>query len=169
MAWLFLAAALVVGAAGAGTGNKRHLVVKVDGGDTIELNLDDLADGETRTFDQRGKTIEVTRNGDEMFVTVDGKRLDGVGTKKVVLHTTETSEGDAATEKRIVVWHAGEGDAAEIVAYRCPEDGTQVLVRRENASDSMQCPLDGRPLEKLKAGDGFAFSFGDPKGGSTSE
>ena len=142
---------------------KRRIVVKADNGGVFEANVDDIADGETRTFQENGKTIEVTRSGDELRVTVDGKALGDGHEKKVFVHSSSNSDGSKSTEKKIIVWN-GEGHAPEGVAdvpaipfrpgrvtYRCAENGVEISLKKEDAIDEkLDNPLCPSLMDKVE-------------------
>ncbi len=62
------------------------------------LKLEDLADGETRTFGEGDHKVTVTRNGDQLSVNIDG--MEGLHGKQVMLATAghdidcKTDDGD---------------------------------------------------------------------------
>ena len=102
-------AAAAVGEApfGAGTADEK-LVLIGEGAGAETFKLDDLRDGESRTFQGKTGTITVTRKGDELEVKVDGE--DGEQ------HITVTSgEGE---EGRIVVRKVEGGDEPHVIVMR---------------------------------------------------
>jgi hypothetical protein len=145
--WSAIAFALTVGLVHGEVVEKRRVVLKSDEGNVFEANLDDLGDGETRTFQDHGKTIEVTRHGDELQVKVDGESMDGKGEKKIFVHSSSNTDGSKSSEKKIIVWN-GEGEAPEGLAdipaipfrpgrvtYRCAENGVEISLKKEDAVD----------------------------------
>jgi hypothetical protein len=104
---------------------KKHVIINING-ETQTYKLEDFTDGETKTFQlKEGKTATVTRHGDKLEVSVDGKALptpDGAGGKKVVIIRRDVnaqSNGDGK-EKVIVL---GEGPEGTL-----PEGGGNVMV-----------------------------------------
>jgi hypothetical protein len=167
----FLAASI------AGAQELRKEVIKIKAGDeTVELQASDLAEGETRTFDEGGKRIAITRSGDSLEVTVDGKPIGGKLPGRVLVRHESEAPAGGEVQKRVFLMHAdgsehlkvhvGDGEAMhleglppdvldrlhESSVYRCPEDETEVRIRKEHASgEAPLCPLDGRPMEKIEA------------------
>jgi hypothetical protein len=114
-------------------------------GITEVIRLDDLADGESRTFDVGDHEIEVRRVGDELklvnqgfelgthggdlhnmvWVTDDGKRIEIDGT-----------EIDASGQRVMVMKVAGDGDEnGKLQTYTVEIDGDQVLLDGEPVVD----------------------------------
>ncbi len=93
---------------------KKHVIINING-ETQTYKLEDFADGETKTFQlKEGKTATVTRHGDKLEVSVDGKALptpDGAGGKRVMIIRRDVnaqSNGDGK-EKVIVLGEGPEG------------------------------------------------------------
>lgn len=91
---------------------EKRIVFNLNG-DVQQFKLEDFADGETKTQQIGGKTIAVTRHGDKLEVSVDGKPMAGpeAGGKKVMIirkEVSSTGEGDGK-EKVIVLGDSPEG------------------------------------------------------------
>jgi hypothetical protein len=114
--------------------------------DATELDLSELADGETRVFGAGDKQVTVERNGDEVTITREKRgeetrsftcRIDRDSCKVL------TFEDDPA--KVMIVMeksrecHDGVGDCAvEVEADAIAVDGAQVLVKKFVDCDSQQ-------------------------------
>ncbi len=120
--WLhwILAAAIVVACgvvlAFAGDDPELRKMVKVNvNGDIESLELDDLADGETREFDAGEHAVTVTRRGDELFVSLDGEEIGGPGpgSDPLVWVTKDEfieSGGEGGARRVVIVKRDCEGD-----------------------------------------------------------
>jgi hypothetical protein len=154
-------------AAVAGEAIRKHEIVLATGDETVTIDAADLADGETRTIEANGKTIQITRNGDQLSVSVDGQSVEALGAKKVYIHETKTETLDAEVadrQRQVFVFNAeADGPGAEVrlealEAHLSAEgfpDGARVL-RWHQDSVSFHCPEDGSVLhvKKQHAGDG---------------
>jgi hypothetical protein len=120
MSWLhvLLAAALVVagGAAlafAAAPDVEKRVKVNING-DVESFQLEDFADGETRTFDAGAHTVTVTRNGDDLEVLLDGEALAGdlmtASGSKSMIWVSEDEDGHLDGEGRRVMILKGHGD-----------------------------------------------------------
>lgn len=119
LTWLhWILAAVIVVAGGAvlafadGDGEVRKMVKVNVNGDVDSLELEDLADGETRTFDAGEHTVTVTRDGDELSVLLDGEPLGGPGGEHMVWVTEDEllKEGDGGARRVMIVKKHGEGE-----------------------------------------------------------
>ncbi len=131
--WLqiVVAAGMVLMAGVAITMSAQEVRVEVlkAGDEEIEIRLDDssetvrledLADGEERTFGTSEHPVTVRRNGDQLEVLLDGKEI-GVGgclhrADKMLWIGDEDHEGDGV--RKIVMLKSGEDMAEEIIELR---------------------------------------------------
>jgi hypothetical protein len=124
LSWMhvMLAAAMVVvgGAvlAFAGGEPEMHKMVKVNvNGDVESLELDDLADGETREFAAGEHTVTVTRIGNELSVLLDGEEIGGpgLGGQHMIWVTKDELVGSGSgTAERMVIVTKDAGDESDL-------------------------------------------------------
>ncbi len=117
--WLLAAAIVLVGGVALlfadGEPELRKMVKVNVNGDLESLELDDLADGETREFNAGEHTITVTRSGDELFVRLDGEEIGGPGPGSDPLVWVTKDEfiekgGDAGARRVVIMKRDCEGD-----------------------------------------------------------
>jgi len=144
---LALAAVLIAGLAaaaagdaafGAGTTEEKLVLLGEDAG-AETFKLDDLRDGESRTFQGKSGTVTVTRKGDALEVKIDGE--DGER------HITVTS---------------GEGEEGRIVVRKVEGGGEPhvIMMRHAGAKDGeVWTGEDGKTIE-ITEGDGHAVFVG---------
>lgn len=90
-------------------------MVKVNVNGSVEnLELEDLADGETREFDAGEHTVTVTRTGDELFVRLDGEEIGGHGLG---------SDAMVWVTKDELIEQAGEGGARRVMIVKSDCEG----------------------------------------------
>lgn len=112
-------------------------------GVTEVVRLDDLADGESRTFDVGDHELVVKRIGDDLTIVSDGHgfgSFGGHGTNVWVTDEGENIEIDGDCEfsenKVIVMKIAGDGgEAGEAKTYTIHVDGDEVLVDGDQTID----------------------------------
>ncbi len=90
---------------------KKHVFINING-ETQTYKLEDFNDGETKTFQlKEGKIVTVTRHGDKLEVSVDGKPLptpDGAGGKKVIIVRRDiNSQSNGDGEEKVMVLRDG--------------------------------------------------------------
>jgi hypothetical protein len=111
-------------------------------GEAETIRLEDLADGEERSFDVGDHSIVVKRAGEDLTVTTDGGPLGSLGGHGTSLDTMvwvsddgEEIEIDADCEhtitKKLIVMSAGSGDEGEAKTYTIHLDGNEVLLDEE--------------------------------------
>jgi hypothetical protein len=157
---LAASAYLAFGDEGAKAVEKHRVVALASGGEVIKLRLDDLKDGETRTFTENGKEIVVTRKGDQLEVTLEGKE----GKEKQITVTlddkadsamTLLSTGDGVVMNKKIIIKDGSGDGkglvfigeddekapheARIMRWDVEEDGKHVFVTGEGGPHAWSC------------------------------
>jgi hypothetical protein len=131
-----LAAVLIAGLAVAAVGEApfaaatadEKLVVIDEGKGAETFKLDDLADGESRTFQGKTGAVTVTRKGDTFEVKIDGED----GEQHITVTTGEGEEGKVLIRKIegggephvMVMRHAGSKDGAAWTA----EDGKTIEI-----------------------------------------
>jgi len=117
--WILAAAIVLAGGVAlvfADGGSELRKMVKVNvNGEVESLELDDLADGETREFDAGEHTVMVTRTGDELFVTLDGEEIGspGSGSDPLVWVTRDgltEPVGEAGARRVVILKSDCEGD-----------------------------------------------------------
>jgi nitrite reductase/ring-hydroxylating ferredoxin subunit len=155
MVWLVAAIVVILGGALIAGAEERieirveaeNDVVSVDvNGVTEVIRLDDLADGESRTFDVGDHELIVTRIGDELKITSDGHGFGSFGE----MHETMVWVGDGGEKieidgdaafggERVIVMNVGdcEGEDCEHAAkaYRIHVDGDEVLLDEDGNVD----------------------------------
>jgi hypothetical protein len=120
-------------------------LVAGDHGELQTLKLEDLADGETRTFGEGDHKVTVTRNGDKLSVKIDG--MEGLHGKHVMIGSAghdidcDTEDGDCnlwvSDDGNIIKMGTGgmhgnmmfigdEGDAHGNVIIKSMGDGTDI-------------------------------------------
>jgi len=88
----------------------ENQVMVMVGDDKTVLNLEDLADGETRTFEEGDHVITVTRHGDTLSVSVDGEEMPETpaslkdGKKTRIYITKKMGDGEAEASAEKFVW-----------------------------------------------------------------
>jgi hypothetical protein len=82
--------------AGDGDAHHHEEVKMIVNGETINLDLDDLAEGETRQFfTNSGKEVVVTREADGLNLSVDGEEIElGGPGRHVMVHRTGDGDHD---------------------------------------------------------------------------
>lgn len=154
--WMqWVVAAIVVILAGAfivSAGERIEVRVEADGGDEISVDvngvtevvrLDDLADGESRTFDVGDHELVVKRVGDDLTIVNDGHAFGSFGSHKTIdTNIWVTDEGENieidGAHKMIMVKTGGcedcdEGDCeGHASAYTIHIDGDDVMVDGEH-------------------------------------
>ena len=120
--WILAAAiVLVCGVAlvFAGDEPEQRKMVKVNvNGDVESLELEDLADGETREFEAGEHTVTVTRVGNELLVNLDGEEIvthphHGMGDEHMVWITKDElleQHGEGGAKRVMIVKSDCEGD-----------------------------------------------------------
>jgi hypothetical protein len=119
-----LAAVLIAGLAAAAVGDARlgdettgeKLILVNEGAAAETFKLDDLRDGESRTFQRKTGAVTVTRKGDTFEVKIDGED----GEQHITVTSGEGEEGhilvrkiDGGDEPHVIVMrHAGTKDGA---------------------------------------------------------
>jgi hypothetical protein len=124
--------------------NDSMVTVDLDG--VVEvLTLDDLADGEIRTFDSAEHQITVRRDGDQLIVEMDGEAIGGGALDLAHAHAHKvimmTAEGDEAHADHKMVFvtgdHAVDGEIHDIQVQVSTdedfvwnaEDGEKIVVK----------------------------------------
>ncbi len=154
MQWVFAAIVVVLlGAFIASAEERIEVRVEADGGDEISVDvngvtevvrLDDLADGESRTFDVGEHELVVKRVGDNLTIVNDGHAFgsfsglhEGLSTNIWVTDEGENIEIDG--ERRMIMVKAGgcedcdEGDCeGHANAYTIHVDGDDVMLNGEH-------------------------------------
>lgn len=169
--WLsiLVAAALVLVAGAllalAGPGGEvaagQRVMVKLD--DTVEtVELEELADGESRELEAGEHTVTVTRRGDRLDVLLDGKELGAPcagcdGLDKMVW--VGKGEGGEPAEHRVVVLKGGAA-GSEDEALR-----TVVMLTRGGAGDE-EVEVDVEALEGCDTAKLRELVLSDAKGGA---
>ncbi|HSL18602.1 MAG TPA: hypothetical protein VLB51_11915 [Methylomirabilota bacterium] len=137
--WLYWVVAsiavILAGAALVAAEERIEVRVENDGGNevTVDINgiaevlrLEDLADGETRTFDVGDHTLVVARAGDHLTVTSEGGPLGAVGEAHDAMVWVE-GDGKPGVRKRVVVVRDGDGESR----YTVELDGDEVDLEGE--------------------------------------
>jgi len=112
-------------------------------GVTEVVRLDDLADGESRTFDVGDHELVVKRVGDDLTIVGDGHGFGAFGGHTANVWVTDDCEeieidGDCEFgEKKVIVMKvAGDGgEAGEAKTYTIHVDGDEVMVDGEQTID----------------------------------
>jgi nitrite reductase/ring-hydroxylating ferredoxin subunit len=159
---------LLVGVALVAAEERIEVKVETDGGDeiTVDVNgqvetihLEDLADGEERSFDVGDHSLVVKRVGDELKLTSDGHAFGALGGHGKSLDTMvwvsddgEEIEIDGACDKKavkkIVVMKSGAEGDGEAKTYKIRIDGDDVMLDKEmniEIDEIMTIGADGHP------------------------
>jgi nitrite reductase/ring-hydroxylating ferredoxin subunit len=154
MQWVLAAILVVVAGALIAAAEEERIEVRVEknGSDevTVDVNgvtevvrLDDLADGESRTFDVGDHELVVTRVGDELTVITEGHEFGSFGHHgKSMDHMIWVSEDgdeieiegdcDHKAVRKMVVLKSGDGGEGETRTYTIHVDGDEVLLDGEH-------------------------------------
>jgi len=137
MYWLVVAAVVVLAGAVVAAAEERIEVkvenrdgneVKVDiNGVTEVIRLDDLEEGESRTFDLGDHTMVVTRVGDHLMVGDNVHTFDALGDAGGALDTLVwvDGEGDPMENKKVIVMRR-DGDGSGESTYTVQLDGDDI-------------------------------------------
>ena len=173
---LLLAVPLLL--AGGGKDEIKKLTV-ISGTDVQQLRLEDFKDGETKTIKGAEGEMQVTRQGDQLKISIKGEQLIVRSGKDKRAFTMTTSSDSGAKLQRWITMTSGEdGDTGvetyfvsgedgkkielkdlpvwvakdDSVLYRCPKDGAELRVSKENAGkDSFTCPVCGTVMTQVEA------------------
>jgi hypothetical protein len=135
---LIITVTLSVGAEAPDAEKKHKMIIKTSDASPVELDLDTLADGESRTFDLDKGRVTATRRGDQIELEIDDgegkvKKMllsgDGDASKVFIARAGKgcaiaTAEGDEAHK---MMW-VGEGGKAFAIGHAEGEAGTAVDV-----------------------------------------
>ena len=140
-------------------------------GEVETIHLDDLADGEERSFDVGDHNLVVKRVGDDLRLTSDGHAFGVLGGHGVDLDTmlwvTDDGEkieidgeGDHSAVKKVVVMKTDAEGGGETRSYTVHIDGEDVLLGNEldiEIDELMDLDAEGHPhavfISKDGAGD----------------
>jgi hypothetical protein len=168
--WLLAAAMVIAGGAALAfadgdPASRQRVKVNVNG-DVESLDLDDLADGESREFEAGEHTVTVTRTGDKLSVMLDGEDVVGRGlggTHTVWITEDEflESAGEDGAERVVIVKRHG-GDVSDLrtitVHAECDpeaEDCEELDIDIESIDELGVAGLDGHPQAVfMTSGDG---------------
>ncbi len=148
----------------------ENVFVRTGGGDIETVRLDELADGETRTFGEGEHEVTATREGDRITIRL---QRDAAG----VAETLDCTVGDdscrvfVSDDDGATVFLVGESDgrigwvtgpeegtvvrlvelsgAAGVSLYECPEGDTTMRLP-EDDSGPYSCPRHGLELKKTR-------------------
>jgi len=139
---------------------QKKAVIKLDGGDPIVLELKDLADGESKTYQSGEHTVVVTRKGDRIAVTVDGKEMDLPGLqwedKDGQIHIF-AQDGDEGQEGKKLIFVTEDVEKGE------GKDGScQVVIHKQKGDGPNEVEV--VKTVKVIAGDGKVVVCGDEDG-----
>ena len=150
MQWVVAAIMVILaGALIAVAEDRIEVRVEKDGGDEVSVDvngvtevirLDDLADGESRTFDVGDHQLEVRRVGDDLTIISDGHEFGSFGDhKSLTTNVWVTDEGENIEidgGKRMIVVKTGDCDGEDCddleKAYTIRVDGDDVLLDGEH-------------------------------------
>jgi nitrite reductase/ring-hydroxylating ferredoxin subunit len=127
-------------------------------GVTEVVRLDDLADGESRTFDVGDHELVVKRIGDDLTIVSDGHgfgTLGGLGTNVWVTDEGEKIEIDGDCEfgaGKVIVVASGDQEAGQAKTYTIHVDGDEVVVDGDRTIDIDE-------IVKLHGGGGHGAIF----------
>ena len=147
----------------------------------LTIRPSDMKDGETKTFEEDGRKVTITKKGDALNVQIQGAgesrtvtivggdqgiriERDGKGPGVTVIRPGELRE-------RIIAGEIPGFDIDHLPRFRtlprdhklqnwfvCPKDKTMLRVPEDAAEKEFNCPVDGTKMEKRKA-QGFQFFF----------
>lgn len=131
-------AVILAGAALVAAEERIEVRVENEGGNevTVDINgveevirLDDLAEGETRTFDVGGHTLVVARAGDHLTVTSEGGPAGAPGVPGEALETMVWVDdgGEPGVRKKVIVVRDGDGENR----YTVELDGDEIDLEGE--------------------------------------
>lgn len=134
-------ALVAVASDGSSTQHGAHFIINAKGAGNADLKLDELAEGETRSFTtDEGKPIEITRTAKGYKISIDGKvtNLDLEGEDGYAFHVD--ADGKSSDGRRIVVMQGGakvNGDGKHVVVLsgdgeHHAEGGKQVVIMTGN-------------------------------------
>ncbi|MGZ7042643.1 MAG: hypothetical protein ACXVH7_12700, partial [Thermoanaerobaculia bacterium] len=139
-------------------------------GSSITVTPSEMKNGETKTFNDDGRTITLRRDGDTIQV-----KVEGAGETKSLTITKEdgtiTIDRDGIHRRTIVIGpdrfeafhempHILPRAGRTQTWYVCPKDHATLRVPEGKESDTFKCPIDGTTMEKRK-GHGFSFFIDD--------
>lgn len=172
---LLLAVPLLL--AGGGKDENKKVTV-ISGTDVQQLRLKDFKDCETKTIEGADGEMQVTRQGDQLKISIKGEQIVMSGKDEHAFIMTTSSDSDAKVQRWITMTSGGDGDTDvetyfvsgedgkkielkdlpvwvakdDSVLYRCPKDGTELRVSKENAGkDGFTCPVCGTAMTKVEA------------------
>jgi hypothetical protein len=135
-------------------------------GTSITVSPDEMKSGDTKTFTDDGRTITLTRDGDDIRV-----KIEGAGETKTL--TITHADGSVIIDRdglkrKLTVVTPGNWQGLQMLPhigkpqswYVCPKDHTTLHVPDAKDTDSFKCPVDGTTMEKRK-GRGFSLYFDD--------
>ncbi len=145
LGFLILTVAMAFGAVADDDVREDVTVMTTSTIEDIVLDIGDLADGESRTFERDGKTVVVTRHGEALDVTVEG---EGEASK----HLLVRGAGDAKRTIRISTSDHGAGEHVPLVWVATTDDGDEVKVTRrvevrKNDDGTVEVTVNGEPVD----------------------
>ena len=151
---------------------EKKTILKLGKEAPIVLELKDLADGESKTYQNGDRTVVITRKGDRLMVAVDGKEIetagldwddadgnahvfvcgegDGKDGQKMIFITedAEKQDGKDGTHKIVIRRQKGDGpgDETEVKTVRVVTEDGKVFVTGEGGEGLVE-------IEDLKEGE----------------
>ncbi|HEX8154520.1 MAG TPA: hypothetical protein VF698_15405 [Thermoanaerobaculia bacterium] len=147
----------------------------------LTIRPSDMKDGETKTFEEDGRKITITKKGDALNVEVEGaggsRTVTIVGGDRGIRIERDGSRPGISVippgelRERIIAGELPGFDVDQLPRFRrfprdqklqnwfvCPKDKTLLRVPDDAGEKEFNCPVDGTKMEKRNAKD-FRFFF----------